>query len=55
MEYLQYIKKLPVKDLQVSEMALFIGNVKEAESVLLTAGSTFRAIMLNLRLYKWDR
>lgn len=54
-EYIQYIKKLPLKDLQVSEMALFTGNVKEAESVLLTGGLTFRAIMLNLRLYKWDR
>ncbi|GIX75579.1 intraflagellar transport protein 80 homolog [Caerostris extrusa] len=54
-ECIQYIKKLPLKDLQTSEMALLSGNTKEAESVLLAGGLTFRAIMLNLRLYKWDR
>ncbi|XP_042903024.1 intraflagellar transport protein 80 homolog [Parasteatoda tepidariorum] len=54
-ECIQYIKKLPLKDLQTSEMALLNGNVREAESVLLGGGLSFRAIMLNLRLYRWDR
>lgn len=54
-EYLQYIKKLPLRDLQVSEMALFSGNPREAEGVLLGGGLLFRALMLNLRLYRWDR
>ncbi|KAG8180211.1 hypothetical protein JTE90_016488 [Oedothorax gibbosus] len=54
-ECIQYIKKLPLKDLQTSEMALLSGNAREAESVLLAGGLKFRAIMLNLRLFKWDR
>ena len=36
-------------------MALLCGNPMDAEAILLQAGLTFRAIMLNIQLYNWDR
>jgi hypothetical protein len=31
------------------------GSPQDAEAILLTAGLIFRAIMLNIQLYNWDR
>jgi intraflagellar transport protein 80 len=36
-------------------MALLCGSPQDAEAILLTAGLIFRAIMLNIQLYNWDR
>ena len=36
-------------------MALFCGQPQDAEAILLQAGNIFRAIMLNIQLFNWDR
>ena len=41
--------------MQLAEMALMGGHVSDAENILLQAGLYFRAIMLNIKTYQWDR
>lgn len=53
--YIQYIKELPSKEAQNAEMAVLTGNYQDAENILLQAGLTFRAILLNIYLHQWDR
>ena len=50
-----YIKDLPLKEARNAEMALFCGNHQDAEGILLQAGMYFRAVMMNITLYNWDR
>ncbi|KAA0193464.1 Intraflagellar transport protein 80 [Fasciolopsis buskii] len=54
-EYLRYIKSLPTKELRTAELLLLSGEHQDAEGVLLQAGMRFRAIMLNLNAYRWER
>lgn len=53
--FIQHIKDLPSKEAQNAEMALFCGQPQDAEGILLQGGLIFRAIMLNITLYNWDR
>lgn len=54
-QYIQYIKNLPMKELQNAEMALLCGNTKEAETILLQSGLILKAIMVNVETFKWDK
>ncbi|KAK3095326.1 hypothetical protein FSP39_013242, partial [Pinctada imbricata] len=54
-QFIINIKDIPVKEARNAEMALLCGSPQDAESILLTAGLTFRAIMLNIQLYNWER
>ena len=54
-EYIEYIKQSPSKDIRNAETALLCGNIQDAESILLQSNLVFRAIMLNLYQYNWDR
>ncbi|VDP76318.1 unnamed protein product [Echinostoma caproni] len=54
-EYLRHIKSLPTKELRNAELLLLSGEHQDAEGVLLQAGMRFRAIMLNLNSYRWER
>ncbi|XP_067950090.1 intraflagellar transport protein 80 homolog isoform X2 [Watersipora subatra] len=54
-EYINSIKELPGKETRSAAMALFCGNSQDAEGILLAAGLYFRAIMMNIELYNWDR
>ena len=54
-QFIQNIKDIPVKEARNAEMALLSGNTQGAESILLQANLIFRAIMLNIQLYNWDR
>lgn len=54
-QFIVNIKDIPVKEARNAEMALLCGSPQDAESILLTAGLIFRAIMLNIQLYNWDR
>ncbi|CAG2187543.1 IFT80 [Mytilus edulis] len=54
-QFIVNIKDIPVKEARNAEMALLCGSPQDAEAILLTAGLTFRAIMLNIQLYNWDR
>lgn len=55
MQFIINIKEIPVKEARNAEMALLYGNQQDAEAILLQAGLIFRAIMLNIQLYNWDR
>uniref|UniRef100_A0A2C9JF99 Uncharacterized protein n=1 Tax=Biomphalaria glabrata TaxID=6526 RepID=A0A2C9JF99_BIOGL len=54
-QFIINIKDIPVKEARNAEMALLCGNHQDAEAILLQAGLIFRAIMLNVQLYNWDR
>ena len=53
--YIQYIKDLPLKELRNAEMSVLTGNHNDAETILLQGGLTFRAILLNIHLHRWER
>ncbi|KAK9510933.1 hypothetical protein O3M35_005605 [Rhynocoris fuscipes] len=53
--YIQHIKAIPIRAVQISEMSLLGGNVHEAESILLQNGLIFRAIMTNINTHNWER
>lgn len=54
-QFLQHIKELPSKEARNAEMALFCGQTNDAEAILLQASLIFRALMLNVHLFNWDR
>ncbi|KAL5004430.1 hypothetical protein ScPMuIL_017886 [Solemya velum] len=54
-QFIINIKDIPVKEARNAEMALLCGSPQDAEAILLQAGLIFRAIMLNIQLYNWDR
>ncbi|XP_074657644.1 intraflagellar transport protein 80 homolog [Tubulanus polymorphus] len=54
-QYIQHIKELPLREARNAAMALFTGNSQDAEGILLQSGLVFRAILMNLELYNWDR
>lgn len=53
--YIIYMKDLPCEEARQAELMLFRRRSEEAESILLQAGLTYRAISLNIRLFNWDR
>lgn len=54
-QYIHYIKEIPLKEARMAEMALMGGHISDAESILLQSGLHFRAIMLNLTTYNFER
>lgn len=54
-QFILNIKDIPVKEARNAEMALLCGSPQDAEGILLQASLVFRAIMLNIQLYNWDR
>jgi hypothetical protein len=42
-------------DMKSSQMSMFNGNIREAESTLLQAGRVFGAIMLNIQTFRFDK
>ncbi len=54
-EYIEYIKQSPNKDIRNAETALLCGNSQDAEMILIQANLIFRAVMLNLNQYNWER
>ena len=53
--YIQYIKGLPLQEARNAEMAVMTGHYQDAENLLLQAGLTFRAVLLNIFLHQWER
>ncbi|KAG5865620.1 hypothetical protein JTB14_010370 [Gonioctena quinquepunctata] len=53
--FLQYIKTLPTKAEQKSQLALLGGKNQEAESLLLHNGMVFQAIYMNITSHNWTR
>ena len=54
-QYLNYIASIPSEEARNAELLLFMRRPHEAESILLQAGLIYRAIMMNVNLYAWDR
>ena len=49
------IKSIPSKDVRAAEMALFCGSIAEPEAAFLHAGMVYRAIQLNMDLFRWEK
>ncbi|XP_045128913.1 intraflagellar transport protein 80 homolog [Portunus trituberculatus] len=54
-QYIRYIKEIPIKEVRVAEMAMLGGHIGDAEATLVQSGLHFRAIMLNLMTYNFER
>ena len=54
-EYISYIKEISNKAARSAEMSLFCKQTTEAEGTLLQAGLVYRAIRLNIDLFRWNR
>lgn len=49
------MKELPSEPSRNAAIALYCKKVQEAEQILLSAKLFYRAIKLNIKMYKWDR
>ncbi|PRP82583.1 hypothetical protein PROFUN_04888 [Planoprotostelium fungivorum] len=52
LQFITHIKQIPSLEGRSAEMYIYKGQIREAETILLQAGLVFRAIKLNIRLYK---
>jgi len=55
LQYIQYIKTIPSLEGRTAELTLMCGRVNEAEEILLQANLVFRAINMNITLFRWAR
>ncbi|KAI6204717.1 Intraflagellar transport protein 80-like protein [Aphelenchoides besseyi] len=53
--YLSEIRDETKQEMKSTHMSLFNGNTREAESTLLKSGRIFRAIMLNIEMFKFEK
>ena len=49
------MKELPSEPARNAALAVYMKKIPEAESILLQARLFYRAIKLNIKLYKWER
>ena len=54
-QYINYIKELPSEPSRNAALALYSKKFEEAEGILLQARLYYRAIKMNIKLYKWNR
>ena len=54
-QYINYIKELPSEQSRNAALALYCRKINEAEHILLQAKLYYRAIKMNIKLYRWDR
>lgn len=54
-QFINYVKELPSEPARNAALAVYQKKIPEAEQILLTARLYYRAIKLNIKLYKWDR
>ncbi len=55
LQFVTHIQTIPSIEGRNSELYLMKGQIKEAESVLIQGGLFFRAIKLNIKLFRFDR
>jgi len=57
LQYVLYMKKIPCPEAQSAELALYKRRPDDAERILLQATPPllYRAIKMNIRLFRWDR
>ncbi|GFH28239.1 WD_REPEATS_REGION domain-containing protein [Haematococcus lacustris] len=49
------VKMIPTEEGRNAELAMYRRRPNEAESILVQAGLTYRAIKLNIKLFRWER
>ena len=54
-QYINYIKELPREPARNAALSLYCKKVNEAESILMGARLYYRAIKMNIKMYKWDK
>lgn len=54
-QFINCVKELPSEPARNAALAVYQKKIPEAEQILLTARLYYRAIKLNIKLYKWDR
>jgi len=54
-QFINYVKELPSEPSRNAALAVYQKRIPEAEQILLAARLFYRAIKLNIKLYKWDR
>lgn len=54
-QFINYVKELPSEPARNAALAVYMKKIPEAEQILLGAKLYYRAIKLNIKLYKWDR
>lgn len=55
LEFIMHVKRIPTVEGRNAELALYMRRPDEAESILLQAGLTYRAIKMHIKLYNWNR
>jgi intraflagellar transport protein 80 len=54
-QYVCYVKNIPIAEAREAELALLRKQPKEAESILLSANLNYRCIRMWIDLYNWER
>lgn len=54
-QFINYVKELPSEPARNAALAVYQKKIPEAEQILLGARLYYRAIKLNIKMYKWDR
>lgn len=54
-QFINYIKELPSEASRNSALALYCKKINEAEQILVQAKLYYRAIKMNIKLFRWDR
>jgi intraflagellar transport protein 80 len=54
-QFINYIKELPSEASRNSALAMYCKKINEAEQILLQAKLFYRAIKMNIKLFRWDR
>uniref|UniRef100_A0A915Q7B6 Intraflagellar transport protein 80 homolog n=1 Tax=Setaria digitata TaxID=48799 RepID=A0A915Q7B6_9BILA len=54
-KFLSHLRAEQSKDIRLAMMTAFTRNFKDADALLVQNGYFFRAIMLNISLFRWDR
>ena len=54
-QFINYIKDLPSEPARNAALALYCKKVNEAEQILMQARLYYRAIKMNIKLYRWER
>ena len=55
LQYIQSVKMIPSQEGRNAELALYKRQIKQAEDILLNADLIYRAIKMNIGLFKWGR
>lgn len=54
-QYINYIKEIPSPEGRNAAIALFCGQMQDAESILLQSGLIYRAVQMHIDQFNWDR